>query len=45
MRSRTVPALQFQYDSSVERGIRLTRLIESAVGKSSADDPPNPRNE
>ena len=43
MRSRTVPALQFKYDSSVERGIKLTRLIESAVGEASADDPSKPR--
>jgi ribosome-binding factor A len=39
MRSRTVPSLRFEHDSSVERGIRLTRLIESAVGASSPDDP------
>ena len=39
MRSRTVPSLRFEHDSSVERGIRLTRLIESAVGGSSSDDP------
>ena len=32
MRVRTVPALSFVYDHSVDRGIRLTRLIESAVG-------------
>ena len=32
MRVRTVPALRFVYDHSVDRGIRLTRLIESAVG-------------
>jgi ribosome-binding factor A len=31
LRSRTVPALHFVYDASVERGARLTRLIESAV--------------
>ena len=31
LRSRTVPALRFVYDDSVERGVRLTRLIESAV--------------
>jgi ribosome-binding factor A len=31
MRVRTVPALRFTYDESVERGMRLTRLIESAV--------------
>jgi ribosome-binding factor A len=31
LRARTVPALSFVYDVSVERGVRLTRLIESAV--------------
>jgi len=31
MRARTVPALQFEYDHSVERGVRLSRLIESAI--------------
>jgi ribosome-binding factor A len=36
MRSRTVPALRFEYDSSVERGARLTRLIEDAVGETGA---------
>ncbi|HSN21139.1 MAG TPA: 30S ribosome-binding factor RbfA [Usitatibacter sp.] len=29
--TRTVPDLAFEYDESVERGIRLTRLIEEAV--------------
>jgi ribosome-binding factor A len=31
MRARTVPALRFEYDESVERGVRLARLIETAV--------------
>ena len=31
LRTRTVPALLFVYDASVERGVRLARLIESAV--------------
>lgn len=31
LRARTVPALRFEFDASVERGVRLTRLIESAV--------------
>lgn len=31
---RTVPQLQFKYDASVERGVRLSRLIDAAV----ADD-------
>jgi len=29
--TRTVPELAFAYDESVERGVRLTRLIEEAV--------------
>lgn|SRR5512135_402085 len=29
--TRTVPGLSFAYDESVERGVRLTRLIEEAV--------------
>lgn len=29
--TRTVPDLSFVYDESVERGVRLTRLIEEAV--------------
>ena len=40
MRSRTVPALQFIYDASVERGVRLTRLIESAVRDEHSDSAP-----
>ncbi len=31
LRLRTVPRLSFQYDESVERGARLSRLIEEAV--------------
>lgn len=31
LRLRTVPRLTFQYDESVERGARLSRLIEEAV--------------
>lgn len=34
LRTRTVPELHFEYDASVERGVRLYRLIETAV----ADD-------
>lgn len=30
---RVVPQLQFVYDESVERGVRLSRLIDEAVGK------------
>ncbi len=32
MKLRTVPELHFKYDASVERGIKLTRLIDEAVG-------------
>lgn len=31
---RTVPSLHFQYDASIERGMRLSKLIDDAV----ADD-------
>ena len=33
MKLRTVPELHFKYDASVERGMKLTRLIDEAVGK------------
>jgi ribosome-binding factor A len=29
--TRTVPALHFAYDDSIERGVRLSRLIDEAV--------------
>ena len=32
MQLRTIPQLDFKYDASVERGVRLTRLIDEAVG-------------
>ena len=32
LKLRTVPQLQFVYDSSVERGVALSRLIDEAVG-------------
>ena len=32
MKLRTIPQLDFRYDASVERGVRLTRLIDEAVG-------------
>jgi len=32
LRTRTVPELHFEYDESIERGDRLSRLIEQAVG-------------
>ena len=44
LRSRTVPVLRFVFDASVERGVRLTRLIESAVRDNDNRDEPD-RNE
>ena len=35
--TRTVPELHFSYDESIERGARLSRLIDEAVGKSGGD--------
>jgi ribosome-binding factor A len=32
MNLRTVPQLDFRYDESIERGVKLTRLIDEAVG-------------
>jgi len=32
MKLRTVPQLDFKYDASVERGMKLTQLIDEAVG-------------
>lgn len=32
MKLRSVPQLDFRYDSSVERGVALSRLIDEAVG-------------
>lgn len=32
MRLRVMPQLQFEYDESVERGVRLSNLIDEAVG-------------
>ena len=32
LNTRTVPELEFVYDESIERGARLSRLIDEAVG-------------
>ena len=32
LKFRTVPQLQFVYDTSIERGMNLSRLIDEAVG-------------
>ena len=36
MKLRVVPQLQFKYDESVERGMRLSRLIDDAVAQDTA---------
>ena len=36
MRLRTTPQLHFEYDVSVERGVRLSNLIDKAVAQDSA---------
>ena len=41
--TRTVPDLSFEYDESVERGVRLTRLIEEAVKPPAASRTRKPR--
>lgn len=41
--TRTVPELAFEYDESVERGVRLARLIEDAVRPPAAARPRRPR--
>jgi ribosome-binding factor A len=35
---RTVPQLEFRYDQSVERGMRLSQLIETAVAQDTERD-------
>jgi ribosome-binding factor A len=40
MNLRTVPQLDFKYDASIERGAKLTRLIDEAVGTARKKDPP-----
>jgi ribosome-binding factor A len=41
MTVRTVPALKFVFDASVERGVQLSRLIESAIENERKDDDPS----
>ncbi len=36
MKLRVVPQLQFKYDESVERGMRLSQLIDDAVAQDAA---------
>ncbi len=37
MRLRIVPQLHFEYDVSIERGVRLSQLIDEAVGGAKQD--------
>ncbi|MEE9580753.1 MAG: 30S ribosome-binding factor RbfA [Nitrosomonadaceae bacterium] len=39
LRLRVVPQLHFIYDESVERGIRLSQLIDKAVKQDEQEDP------
>ena len=39
IRLRSVPQLEFKYDASVERGARLSRLIDAAVSTDPATPP------
>ncbi len=41
--TRKVPELHFEYDESVERGVRLSRLIDEAVGLPAAPAKRKPR--
>ena len=41
LKLRTVPQLEFKYDASIERGVKLSRLIDEAIAsgpKSDADE-------
>jgi len=38
--TRSVPELHFEHDESVERGMRLSRLIDEAVKPAPAEKPP-----
>ena len=39
MQLRTIPQLTFKYDASIERGMKLSRLIDEAVGSASSKPP------
>ena len=41
--TRTVPELHFAYDESIERGVRLSRLIDDAVNPPPVPAPRRPR--
>jgi ribosome-binding factor A len=41
VKARTVPELHFVYDESVERGVKLSQLIDAAVRSDRRDDEPS----
>jgi ribosome-binding factor A len=41
IKARTVPELHFVYDESVERGVKLSHLIDAAVQSDRRDDEPS----
>ena len=41
LKLRIVPELKFVYDASVERGVRLSKLIDDAVASDSGGTPEN----
>lgn len=40
LRIRQVPAISFLFDESIEGAIRISQLIDKAVGAAAADEPP-----
>ena len=38
MKLRTIPQLEFRYDATIERGVKLSRLIDEAVASDSKHD-------
>ncbi len=39
IRLRVSPELHFVFDESIERGVRMTRLIDEAIGKTAGGEP------
>jgi ribosome-binding factor A len=39
LKLRTIPELHFVYDASIERGVRLSKLIDEAVQSGSGQEP------
>jgi ribosome-binding factor A len=38
LKTHATPELRFEYDDSIEQGVRLTQLIDAAVGTAKRDD-------